>query len=335
MGSEHPEITVVVPALNEEQSLPHLVGLLVPILEAASEGFEIVIVNDGSTDRTSAVITEQSQLDHRVRGVHLARNFGHEAAILAGLSEAAGDAVIVMDADLQDAPSSLPRLIREWRAGADVVYAVRTGRKESAPLRAAMSAYYRIAGRTMSVDLPRDAGPFSLMDRVVVEELLNMHERGRYFPGLRAFTGFNQVGVQVERGSRFAGTTKYPLVRRTTLALEALMSFSVLPLRAVVVLGLISAVLAVMFGIAIVLLVLSGARVVPGWASIMTVVLLLTGIQMLTLGIVGEYVGRVFDEVRRRPSFIIAARSHEGRLVTRRRSVPTQRGGTGSEPSSE
>lgn len=281
-------------------------------MEALDHAFELVLVDDGSRDGSTDMIRRLAEQDPRVRGVRLSRNFGHEAAIEAGLRTARGDAAVVMDADLQDSPDSLPRLIAAWEEGADVAYAVRTGRKEGVVLRGAFTLFYRLAGRVVSIDLPADAGPFSLVSRPVIDVINEMPEFNRYFPGLRAFAGFRQVAVPVERAERHAGETKYSFSSRTSGALNAIVSFSKLPLRAVSMLGLVTAVLSILAGLFIAVSAVVGGGTVPGWASIMVVVMLLAGIQLLTLGIVGEYVGKVYDEVRRRPTFVVAERYEVG-----------------------
>jgi dolichol-phosphate mannosyltransferase len=281
-------------------------------MESLPHAFELVLVDDGSRDGSTDMIRRLAEVDPRVRGVRLSRNFGHEAAIEAGLRNCRGDAAVIMDADLQDAPDSLPRLVAAWEEGADVAYAVRTERKEGRLLRAAFSVFYRLAGRVVSIDLPADAGPFSLVSRPVINVINEMPEFNRYFPGLRAFAGFNQVAVPVERAERHAGETKYSFSKRTSGALNAIVSFSKLPLRAVTLLGLVTAALSILAGLFILVAAAVGGSPVPGWASIMVVVMLLAGIQLLTLGIVGEYVGKIYDEVRRRPTFVVAERFEAG-----------------------
>lgn len=271
-----------------------------------------MLVDDGSRDGSTQIIQELSARDPRVRGVRLSRNFGHEAAIEAGIRDARGDAAIIMDADLQDAPDALPRMVAAWEEGADVAYAVRTNRKEGFLLRAAFAGFYRMAGRVVSIDLPADAGPFSLISRPVINVLNAMPEFNRYFPGLRAFAGFHQVAVPVERAERLAGETKYSFMSRTAGAFNAIVSFSKLPLRAVTLVGFATAALSIIAGLFVLISTLAGADLVAGWASTMIVMLLLAGIQLITLGIVGEYVGKVYDEVRRRPTFIVAERFRDG-----------------------
>ncbi len=299
-------ISLVVPAYNEEEVLEEFHREVSAEIDRSSDDFEFVFVDDGSRDRTAAIMRELTERDSRVRAVLLSRNFGHEAAIEAGLRAARGDAIIVMDADLQDGPEILPRLIAAWRDGAEVVYAVRTERKEGRVLRAAFSGFYRLATRVMSIDLPRDAGPFSLMDRQVVDVLNGLPEKGRYFPGLRAFAGFRQVPVEAQRRERAAGETKYSLVKRTLGGTNAIFSFSKLPLRLMTLMGFLMAVLAVVGLVWVIIGTIVGASIANGWASLMIVMLFIGAAMFLFMGILGEYVGKIYDEVRSRPNYVVA-----------------------------
>ena len=299
-------ISLVVPAYNEEEVLEAFHREVSAEIDRLPDDFEFVFIDDGSRDRTAAIMRSLAAADPRVRAVILSRNFGHEAAIEAGLNAARGDAVIVMDADLQDGPEILPRLIAAWREGGQVVYAVRKGRKEGRALRAAFSGFYRLAGRVMSIDLPRDAGPFSLMDRQVVDVLNTLPEKGRYFPGLRAFAGFNQVPVEAERRERLAGETKYSLVKRTLGGTNAIFSFSKLPLRLMTFMGFAMAVLAIAGLIWVIVGAIIGSGTAQGWTSVMTVMFFLAAVMFIFLGIIGEYVGKIYDEVRARPNYVVA-----------------------------
>ena len=301
-------ISIVVPVFNERETLPELYRQLTEQLAVTGHRYEIILVDDGSRDGSTETIRELAEADPRVRGVRLSRNFGHEAAIEAGFREARGDAVAVMDADLQDSPDALVKLIRAWEDGADVAYAVRSSRTEGRFLRFAFSSFYRLAGRLMSIDLPADAGPFSLMSRRAVDVLNAMPEHNRYFPGLRAFAGFRQVAVEVDRYERLAGDTKYTLAKRTAGAVNAIVSFSKLPLRAVTVLGFVTAGFSIFAGIWVIAAAILANDFPQGWASLMVVILLVAGVQLMTLGIVGEYVGKVYDEVRRRPTYVVQER---------------------------
>lgn len=299
-------ISLVVPAYNEEEVLEAFHREVSAEIDRLPDDFEFVFIDDGSRDRTAVIMRELAAADPRVRAVILSRNFGHEAAIEAGLNAARGDAVIVMDADLQDGPEILPRLIGAWREGGQVVYAVRKGRKEGRALRAAFSGFYRLAGRVMSIDLPRDAGPFSLMDRQVVDVLNTLPEKGRYFPGLRAFAGFNQVPVEAERRERLAGETKYSLVKRTLGGTNAIFSFSKLPLRLMTFMGFAMAVLAIAGLIWVIVGAIIGSGTAQGWTSVMTVMFFLAAVMFIFMGIIGEYVGKIYDEVRARPNYVVA-----------------------------
>ncbi len=299
-------ISLVVPAYNEEEVLEAFHREVSAEIDGLPDDFEFVFIDDGSRDRTAVIMRSLAERDSRVRAVILSRNFGHEAAIEAGLRAARGDAVIVMDADLQDGPEILPRLIAAWREGGEVVYAVRKGRKEGRLLRTAFSGFYRLAGRVMSIDLPRDAGPFSLMDRQVVDVLNHLPEKGRYFPGLRAFAGFNQVPVEAERRERLAGETKYSLVKRTLGGTNAIFSFSKLPLRLMTFMGFVMALLAIAGLIWVVVGAIIGSGSAQGWTSVMTAMFFLAAVMFIFMGIIGEYVGKIYDEVRARPNYVVA-----------------------------
>ena len=301
-----PLISLVVPAYNEEEVLEAFHREVSEEIDRLPDDFEFVFVDDGSRDQTASIIRHLAARDPRVRAVLLSRNFGHEAAIEAGLRATRGDAVIVMDADLQDGPEIIPRLIGAWREGADVVYAVRKERKEGRLLRAAFSGFYGLASRVMSIDLPRDAGPFSLMDRQVVDVINDLPEKGRYFPGLRAFAGFRQVPVEAERRERAAGETKYSLVKRTLGGTNAIFSFSKLPLRLMTLMGFLMTILAVAGLIWVIIGAIVGAGIAPGWASLMIVLLFIGAAMFLFMGVLGEYVGKIYDEVRARPTYVIA-----------------------------
>ena len=301
-----PLISLVVPAYNEEEVLEAFHREVSEEIDRLLDDFEFVFVDDGSRDQTASIMRQLSARDPRVRAVILSRNFGHEAAIEAGLRAARGDAVIVMDADLQDGPEIIPRLTGAWREGADVVYAVRKGRKEGRLLRAAFSGFYGLASRVMSIDLPRDAGPFSLMDRQVVDVINDLPEKGRYFPGLRAFAGFRQVPVEAERRERAAGETKYSLVKRTLGGTNAIFSFSKLPLRLMTLMGFLMTVLAVAGLIWVIIGAIFGTGTAQGWTSVMTVMFFLAAFIFTFLGILGEYVGKIYDEVRARPNYVVA-----------------------------
>jgi glycosyltransferase involved in cell wall biosynthesis len=299
-------VSIVLPVYNEAQILPRLYGQLRQTLEKIGCRFEIVFVNDGSRDGSSQALDQLAAADGRVQVVHLSRNFGHQAAVHAGLSLAGGDAVVVMDSDLQDDPAALVDFVAAWQAGHDVVYAVRFARKEPAWKRGLFASFYRLLNAVSSTPMPNDAGNFCLLDRSVVEALLALPERDRYFPGLRQWVGFKQTGVRVERQARYDDQPRVSLWGLVRLAKTALFSFS-------------SAPLAMFYGIAALSLAVCGAfttytlyhkcitgLAIPGWASLLIVSSFFGALNALAIGILGEYVVRIYDEVRRRPSFLVA-----------------------------
>jgi polyisoprenyl-phosphate glycosyltransferase len=313
-GHAEPELGIVVPAFNEAENVPVLFGEIADAMSAAGCAFEMLFVDDGSDDGTAEAIRRLARADARVRGLVLTRNFGHQAAISIGLSYVRGEAVAIMDADLQDRPSDVLRLLLECRAAsADVAYAIRGTRKESVFKRAAYHTFYRLLGRLARIDIPLDAGDFCVMDRRTVDRLNALPERLRFVRGLRTWIGGKQIGVIVDRDPRRAGRPKYTMVKLIRLAVDGLVSFSDVPLRLASVLGFAVSGLAAV-GILVVLIwrltgkLPSGA----GLATIALSILFLGGVQLLTAGILGEYVGRIFDEVKRRPVALVAERiGHE------------------------
>ena len=302
---ERPDISVVVPVFNEEDNLAALHSGLGAVLDAEGMLYEIVFVDDGSTDGSTALLRELAGADRRVRVIELARNFGHQVAISAGLDFACGNAVIIMDADLQDPPEVLPEFIASWRSGNDVVYAIRRERKEGWLKRVAYNAFYRVLRKVANVDIPLDAGDFCIMDRKVVDLLRSMPERHRFVRGLRSWVGLRQEGLYYERQARHGGRPKYTWGRLILLALDGFVSFSQVPLRVASLLG---------FGISLLSFLLAGFYFLkkvlrglnpPGFATLVVAVFFLAGIQLITIGVVGEYVGRTFDEVKRRPLYVV------------------------------
>ena len=243
--------------------------------------------------------------DPRVKYIRLARNFGHQAALTAGLAHAAGQAVLVMDGDLQDPPEVIPELVERWQEGYEVVYAIRRHRKEPPTQRLAYALFYRLLSRVASLHIPLDAGDFCLMDRRVVDQLNALPERNRFLRGLRSWVGFRQTGVEYERQARYAGRTKYDFWRLTRLAVDGLVSFSFLPLRIASSIGFLVSVVSMIVAFYYLVLRLSGSQEPAGFAAIIVAVLFLGGVQLITIGIMGEYVGRIFDEVKSRPVYIV------------------------------
>lgn len=302
MKQSLPDLCIVVPAHNEEANLPILYGELSETLARAEIGFQLLLVDDGSTDRTPIVIERLVRDNTNVRGMFLTRNFGHQAAVSAGLERALGKAVAVMDADLQDRPSDVVTLYREWQNGADVAFAVRGSRRESIFKRIAYRSFYRIFAHLAQIPIQLDSGDFCVMDARFVAQLNALPERLRFVRGLRAWLGGVQRGVLVDRDNRRAGVPQYTMAKLIRLALDGIISFSDAPLRLASLVGMAISVLA--FAGAVLVLTWHFRGMLPsgaGTATIALSVLFLGGLQLLTIGILGEYVGRIFQEVKARP----------------------------------
>jgi polyisoprenyl-phosphate glycosyltransferase len=304
-----PLISVILPVYNERETLDELATRLLPILEENSGGsFEALFIDDGSRDGSARILDDLHRRDRRMKVIHFSRNFGHQAALQAGLDEAAGDAIVLMDADLQDPPELLKDFIDRWRQGYDVVYAVRRKRKEGIFKRAAYSIFYRTMKAVAEIDVPLDAGDFCLMDRRVVDTLVRLRERNRFLRGLRTWVGFKQTGVEYERSARHAGEPKYSFRKLVGLALSGYIGFSAMPLRMATWLGLAAALAGFMTGLWAIVSKLMGVPTPSGWASTLAVIMFIGGVQLLMLGVIGEYLSRVFDEVRARPLYIVESR---------------------------
>ena len=305
--NERQLLSVVVPCYNEQEVIEQTHGRLVDALSKIGIDYEILYVNDGSRDETAAILRRIAAGDARVRLVLFSRNFGHQMAVTAGIDHARGDAVVLIDADLQDPPEVIAEMVGAWRNGADVAYGVRTLRRgETWFKRATARAFYRVIHRMSEVRIPQQAGDFRLMDRRVVDALRRLPEQDRYLRGMVSWVGFRQVPIPFERQPRAAGETKYPLAKMLRFAIDGILSFSQKPLRIATWLGLFSALLA-FTGIVWVLVVrLWWGQWVEGWASLLTAVLFLGGIQLICIGILGEYVGRIYREVKGRPLYIVA-----------------------------
>lgn len=304
---QRPTYTVIAPVKNEEELLAEFHRRTTATMEALGEPFEIIVVNDGSTDRSLEIMRELNARDPRFKVVNLSRNFGAEPAFSAGLDYASGDAIILIDADLQDPPEVIPELIAEWRKGFEVVYAIRSEREGETWFKTATASFfYRLMDRITSVNVPLDAGTFRLMDRAVVDTLVRMREQNRSMRMLSVWVGFRQTGVSYKRAARSAGTTKYPLKKMLRLTLDNITSFSYLPLQIATYMGFFIALVSVIGIIATIVSRLSGSLAFEGQATTLVSVLFLGGIQLIFLGIIGEYLGRIYDEVRRRPLYIVS-----------------------------
>ncbi|UTA68385.1 glycosyltransferase family 2 protein [Emticicia sp. 21SJ11W-3] len=306
-------ISIVIPIFNEEENLQNLYNRLTSAAPSWSEDYEIVLVDDGSRDQSLTMMRVMAAKDPRVKVVKLSRNFGHQPAISAGIKVAKGDAIVIMDGDLQDPPEELNRFLNKWREGYEVVYAVRTKRKEGFFKKVAYSAFYRILAWISDIEIPLDSGDFCVMDRKVVNVLVEeMPEQIRFVRGMRAYAGFKQVGVTYERAERAAGEVKYTFKKLVQLALDGLFGFSSFPLRLATYMGFLISIPSFFLGTFFILHRLIGFKVfghapeeTPGTASLAVGMYFLSGVILIILGILGEYIGRIYIEVKKRPFFVI------------------------------
>jgi polyisoprenyl-phosphate glycosyltransferase len=307
VDSSRPLLSVVVPVYNEEAVIEALHSRLLQVLSPSFESFEIVFVNDGSRDATPALVDAICKSDQRFKALHFSRNFGHQAAVTAGLHAVTGNVIVVIDADLQDPPELIHEMIAKWREGYDVVYAQKIRRKGVGPLkRLAYYVYYRFLRGLTDVEVPPDTGDFCLMDRKIVDLLNAMPERNRYVRGLRAWLGFRQTAIHFERPARFAGETKYPFRRMVGLAVDGILSLSKAPLRLAMYFGFFASAISFALLVYFVLERLFGpGNLARGWASTIVVILFLGGVQLICLGVIGEFIGRIYDEVKQRPLYIV------------------------------
>ena len=307
-----PLVSIIVPLYNEELVIDALHARLLALIDGNKLNCEVVFVNDGSRDGTLGKAKEICRNDPRFKLLSFSRNFGHQLAVTAGMDAARGDAVVIIDADLQDPPEVLLTMIEKWRAGYDVVYGVRTRREgETFFKRASAALFYRLLKQLTNVSIPVDTGDFRLMDRRVVDELCRMRERFRFVRGMVSWVGFKQDKVEYVRAERFAGETKYPLPKMMRFAVDGMLSFSHVPLKLSSMLGLASSVLAFAFMIyGFVIRYFFPEQAIPGWASLFVAVLFLGGVQLICIGILGEYVGRIYDEVKQRPLYIVGEQAN-------------------------
>jgi polyisoprenyl-phosphate glycosyltransferase len=301
-----PRYSIVIPIYNEEESFPDLFKRLREVMDRMDGAAEVVLVDDGSRDASYQLMVQANLEDPRFKVIQLSRNFGHQIAITAGMDAAAGQAVIIMDADLQDPPEVILQLAERWQQGYEVVYAVRERREgETLFKRKTATLFYGMQRRLAEVDQPVDVGDFRLVDRKALNAFLQMRERNRYVRGMFSWVGFRQVAVPYTRASRKAGSSKYPLRNMIRLASDGFVGFSTAPLRFALSAGLLMAVGAVAYGVVAIALKLAGLPYVPGYASLLVTITFLSGVQLIVVGMVGQYVARIYDEVRARPLYLV------------------------------
>jgi len=306
MAHVTPTYSFVIPVFNEEDGLAELFRRMSALLEQLDGPAEVILVDDGSRDRSYAQMLAIHAADDRFRVVQFSRNFGHQIAISAGMDLCCGDAVVIMDADLQDPPEVVLEMAVKWREGYDLVYGQRQRREEETWFKKfTAGVFYRMLRSMTDVDMPVDAGDFRLIDRKALDAFRSMRERSRYVRGMFGWVGFRQIGVKYVRPGRFAGETKYPLSKMIRLALDGIISFSNLPLRFVMQFGFLVSIISFAAGIVAMYVKLSGAYAVPGWASLMVWVSFIGGVQLTVLGVIGEYIGRIYDEVKQRPLYLV------------------------------
>ena len=306
MSSSPPVISVVVPCFNEEEGIAACHARLSSVLQSTGESYEIVYIDDGSKDHTGELLRRIHLQDSRVVVLRLSRNFGHQPAVSAGLDLANGDCAVILDADLQDPPELIPRMLELWRSGFQVVYGVRDSREGESGFKLwTAKSFYRLINRLSDIDIPLDTGDFRLVDRAVVEAFRRMPERHRLIRGMSSWIGFSQVGFKYHRAKRFAGTTKYPVGKMMSLALDGIVSFSTLPLRLVTMVGFFAALIAflgIVYSLAVRLFTHTWVR---GWAISFIGMLFMSGAQMLCIGVLGEYIGRIYTESKQRPLYLL------------------------------
>ncbi|MFO0059490.1 MAG: glycosyltransferase family 2 protein [Planctomyces sp.] len=298
-------LTVAVPVYNEESNLPELYRRLKNVLSDIPGRHQVLFVNDGSTDGTADLLSAMVLCDPSVKALHFARNFGHQAALSAALDHAGGDAVVLMDGDLQDTPETIPRFVAEHQRGFDVVYAIRTKRKEGWLLRTAYATFYWLISRMSDVDLPQGAGDFSLMSSRVLKIVRSCPERHRYLRGLRRWAGFRQTGIEVERDARYRGESKYSWLKLFRLAADGIFSFSAVPLRAASWMGSLTVGAATVFAVYATVAHLFFSRSPQGFTALIIAITFLAGVQLIFLGVIGEYIGRIYEQVKQRPLYLV------------------------------
>lgn len=298
--------SIVIPVFNEEESFGALVARLREVMSQLDGQTEVLLVDDGSSDRSYELMLAANAADQRFKILQLSRNFGHQIAITAGMDAASGQAVIIMDADLQDPPEVILQMAARWQEGFEVVYAVREQREgETLFKRKTATLFYGLQRRLAEIDQPMDVGDFRLVDRKALNAFLQMRERNRYVRGMFSWVGFRQTAVPYTRESRAAGASKYPLRKMVRLALDGVIGFSTVPLRFALSLGLFMAAASVVYGAVVLVLKLAGVTNTPGYASLLVTITFLSGVQLTVIGMVGQYVARIYDETRARPLYLV------------------------------
>jgi dolichol-phosphate mannosyltransferase len=307
MEGARPRFSVVVPLRDEQEVLPALAQRLAGVLDALKGAWEVVLVDDGSSDGTYGLAVELHGRDPRFKIIRLSRGFGHQVALSAGLDVARGDAVVTMDGDLQHPPEVIPELVAAWEAGNEIVYAVMEERRGESRFKDwTARRFYRVLGRLADIDVPAGAGDFRLVDRNALAAVRAMRESNRYLRGMFSWVGFRQTGVPYASPPRTAGRTKYSTLRMLRFATDAVVGFSNRPLRLGLNVGFVVSIASIVFGLSAVISKIAGVFVVPGWTSIMVLVGIVGGIQLIVLGVIGEYISHIFDEVKRRPLYVVS-----------------------------
>ncbi|QDV16654.1 hypothetical protein Pan153_12850 [Gimesia panareensis] len=303
-------ISVVLPVFNEQSVLSQLQQSVEEALQTIGSQYEIIFVNDGSSDNSGQILNELAELNPRVRVLHFAKNFGHQAAVQAGLLHATGDAIVIMDSDMQDSPTAIVDFVETWQAGYDVVYAIRTKRKENAIKRWAFQTFHKTLNLISHTPIPRDAGNFGLVDRKVAIQIAQLNDRDRYFPGLRSWVGYRQTGIQVERLARYDENPRVSFVQLCRLAKTAIFSFSFLPLTVFYLIAALSSIVCLALIAFVLYHKLFTGLAIPGWASTTITASFFGALNALGIGILGEYVTRIYDQVRARPMFIVGTKTN-------------------------
>jgi len=302
-------LSVIVPCYNEEAVLRATHARLNEVLSQITDDYELVFVNDGSADETQQILTLLQRQDPHTRVLLLSRNFGHQIAVTAGLEVASGDAVVIIDADLQDPPEVIPQMMERWREGNDVVYGIRREREGESKFKIWTSkVFYRLINRLSETKMPLDTGDFRLLDRRVVEVVKTMPERARFLRGMVSWAGFRQVSISFDRAPRHAGASHYPLRKMISFAMDGIISFSLVPLKIAIWIGFLSIWIAVAGIIVAIVDRMLNNQLPRGWASLFVAVLFMGGVQLVSLGIIGEYLGRIYTEVKRRPLYVVQER---------------------------